>query len=117
MSEVPDVIREIAEKIGTTAEAAWPLYCDFIRADAVAPMVGCGIAFSFVLFGACAAWVIAWRLWGDLAEEGKVAMTLIPGVIVMLVGLFCGGVVSEHLAAALQPQGAAIDRVVHRVMK
>ncbi len=116
MSDVPEIIREIAEKIGTTAEAAWPLYVQYTYADALAPCLVVGGLFAFVLVLASALWVTAYR-GKSLDTEVRLALALAPGLVLTLLAIVCAICLSTNLPAVIAPEGAAIHHVIQRVVR
>lgn len=116
MSDVPEIIRQIAEKVGTTAEAAWPLYVQYVWANGVAQIIGGSL---MIIAAAVVAYLSVKNRKIFLHREyGFVEPTVIfPGIAVLV--LCCAGFacIFSGLPEVLAPAGAAIHEVVGKVTR
>lgn len=111
MSDVQQIIEQIAAKIGTTAEAAWPLYVQYIWADGLTGVVLGSIA--LIALSVVGTKALKWQLAKkDLNGDDLLFMGLVGVVLFVGPMIGCCAAIGTSLPRALAPAGAAIHDVV-----
>ena len=96
-----DTLKELAEKLGTTAKEAWPRYVYYVWIEGLATVV----------FGSLLAVLAIWIARRDTGsyDEGAAAIKWIVAGVVVMLAVVC---IAAGLPALLAPEGAAIAKIL-----
>jgi hypothetical protein len=111
-TETETALRELAEKLGTSAEALWPKLLLAIRVDA-AIWTLTGFVFLIVTYIAVPR---LWKVSGKVNDSDLAGLSKAGVVCVAVTGILVGTlIIAEHAFALIVPEGLAIKLILGAV--
>ena len=104
------LLREIMEKFGQTAEAAWPHVVNSYYAESLAGLIVSLFGLLAFITGGIIANIIAWKV--NCTTEDRCAVAGITGILLLIFGALLCMNFADSFPGVIEPEGGLIRSIL-----